>query len=224
MNDKRLQNECKQFQLKWKRICPNLNVEDTHKHKYEIDTGNFRFPKGESSKRHFCFFKQTQSFNSLVTWCNTSCLHASSVTRVVWKCWLVMIVFYSLYKPGWFKCFCKLRIVWFMSFVLFVMWEIISQGPIKPCTFSHRPQVIFKDWLLLLWCCAYPLNLSIVEQRNRLVWGLHVWFSENFFETQGQNACIYNNCWTTKLLSAWGPDFFVYPHFQKSKNTILVSQ
>ena len=67
-----------------------------------------------------------------------------------------MIVFYSLYKPGWFKCFCKLHIVWFMSFVLFVMWEITSQGPIKPCTFSHRSQVIFKDWLLLLWCCAYP--------------------------------------------------------------------
>ena len=28
---KRLQNECiKQFQLKWKKICPTLNVEDTH--------------------------------------------------------------------------------------------------------------------------------------------------------------------------------------------------
>ena len=65
--------------------------------------------------------------------------------------------------------------------------------------------------------------ILIPEQRNKLVSGLHVWFSENFFETQGQNACIYNNCWTTKLLRAWGPDFFVYPHFQKSKNTRLVS-
>ena len=134
-----------------------------------------------------------------------------------------MIVFYSLYEPGWSKCFCKLRIVWFMSFDLFVMWEIISQGPIKLCTFLHHLQVIFKDWLLLLWCCAYPLKPFILEQRNRLVWGLHVWFSENFFETQGQNARIYNNCWTTKLLSTWGPNFCVYPHFQKSKNTRLVS-
>ena len=76
-----------------------------------------------------------------------------------------------------------------------------------------------------LWCCAYPLKPFIIEQRNRLVWGLHVRFSKNFFETQGQNARIYNWCWTTKLLhvSAWGPDFFVYPHFQKSKNTRLVS-
>ena len=85
------------------------------------------------------------------------------------------------------------------EFCLFVVWKIISQGPIKPCTFR------------------------ILEQRNRLVWGLHVRFSENFFETQGQNTRIYNNCWTTKLLSAWGPDFFVYPQFQESKNTRLVS-
>ena len=59
--------------------------------------------------------------------------------------------------------------------------------------------------------------------QNRLVWGLHVRFSENFFETQGQNARIYNNCWTTKLFSSWGPDFFAYPQFQKSKNTRLLS-
>ena len=110
-----------------------------------------------------------------------------------------------------------------MSFALFVIWEIISQGPIKPSTFSHRSQVIFKDWLLFLWCCAYPLMPFILEQWNRLVWGFHVQFSENFFETQGQNACVYNRCWTTKLLSTWGPYFFVYPHFQKSKNTRLVS-
>ena len=71
--------------------------------------------------------------------------------------------------------------------------------------------------------CAYPLKPFILEQRKRWVGGLHVWFSENFFETQGQNARIYNSCWTTKLLSALGPDFFVYPHFQKSKNTRLVS-
>ena len=36
-----------------------------------------------------------------------------------------------------------------MSFVLFVIWEIISQGPIKPWTFSRGSQVIFRDWLLL---------------------------------------------------------------------------
>ena len=107
------------------------------------------------------------------------------------------------------------------EFCLFVMWEIISQGPIKPCTFCIIFEVIFKDWLLLLRCCAYPLKPFILEQWNRLVWGLHARFSENFFETQGQNARIYN-FWTTKLLSAWGPEFCVHPHFQKAKNTRLV--
>ena len=110
----------------------------------------FSFSKGEKLKKAFLFLQiKTRSYNSLVTWHNTSCLRTSIVTCVAWKCWLVMNVFYSLYKPGWLKCFCKLRIVWFMSFVLFVIWEIISQGPIKPWTFSHRSQVIFKDWLLL---------------------------------------------------------------------------
>ena len=57
MNDERLQNECNSaIPVEMKRICFTLNVEDTHKHKYEIDTGNFRFPKAESSKKHSCFF------------------------------------------------------------------------------------------------------------------------------------------------------------------------
>ena len=72
-------------------------------------------------------------------------------------------------------------------------------------------------------CLSSKALYPWTTKHNRWVWGLHVRFSENFFETQGQNARIYNSCWTTKLLSAWGPDFFVYPHFQKSKNTRLVS-
>ena len=66
-----------------------LNVEDTHKHKYEIDTGNFRFPN------------KTRSFNRLVARCNTSCLRASNDRHL---CYLKMLVgndcFFSLYKPG----------------------------------------------------------------------------------------------------------------------------
>ena len=60
-----------------------------------------------------------------------------------------------------------------MSFVLFVIWEIISQGPIKPWTFLHRTQVtcIFKDWLLLpvMLCLSskalYPWTTKQVSLR-----------------------------------------------------------
>ena len=115
-------------------------------------------------------------------------------------------------------------LVYEFCFVLFVMWEIISQGPIKPCTFSHRSQVIFKDLLLLLWCCAYPLKPFILEQWNSLVWGLHFRFSENFFETQGQNARIYNNCWTTKLLikrlRPWFSCVSTFPEIEEYKISV----
>ena len=44
--------------------------------------------------------------NAIVQWLSNlalltaSCLRASIVTRVAQKCWLVMIVFHFLYKPG----------------------------------------------------------------------------------------------------------------------------
>ena len=159
-----------------------------------------------------------RSFNGLVTWRNSSCLRASMiVTRVAWKCWLVMIIFYSLYKPGWFKCFCKLCIVWFMSFVSFAMWEIISQAPIKPCTFRIVFEVIFKDWLLLLWCCAHPLKPFILEQRNRLVWGLHVWFSENFFRNSRTKCMHIQQPLNHKTIKRLRPLIFLWIHSSRNR-------
>ena len=113
-----------------------------------------------------------------------------------------------------------------MSFVLLVMWEIISQGPIKPCTFSHRSQVIFKDWLLLLWCCAYPLKPFIVEQRNRLVWGLHVRFSENFFRNSRTKCPHIQQLLNHKTIKPLRPWFFclsTFPEIEEYKISVPVT-
>ena len=130
-----------------------------------------------------------------------------------------MNVFYSLYKPGWLKCFCKL---FGLSFVLFVIWEIISQGPIKPCTVLHRSQVIFKDWLLLVWCCAYPLKPFILEQRNRLVWGLHVQFSELFRNSRTKCPHIQQmlNHKTIKCLRTWFFCVSTFPEIEEYKISV----
>ena len=98
--------------------------------------------------------------------------------------------------------------------------------PIKPCTFSHRSQVIFKDWLLLLWCCAYPLKPFIVEQRNRLVWALHVWFSENFFRNS-RTKCPHIqqllNHITIKRLRPWFFCVSTFPEIKEYKISVRVT-
>ena len=116
-----------------------------------------------------------------------------------------------------------------MSFVLFVMWEIISQGPIKPCTFSHRSQVIFKDWLLLLWCCAYPLKPFIIEQRNRLVWGLQPCTCSILWELfrNSRTKCLHIqqllNHNTIKRLRPWFFCVSTFPEIEEYKISVPVT-
>ena len=66
------------------------NVEDTHKHNFEIETQNLWLSKAERDVH--CMFLQIKTN---LTWHNISCLGARIVTCVQpGKHWLVMIVFY----------------------------------------------------------------------------------------------------------------------------------
>ena len=113
--------------------------------------------------------------------------------------------------------------VLFGLWVLFIIWEIISQGPIKPCTFSHRSQVIPAS--VMLHCACLSSKALYPWTTNRWVCGLHVRFSENFFKTQGQNVrIIIQQLLNNKTIKGLRPWFFcvsTFPEIEEYK--IIVS-